>query len=507
MTLIKKLFIGLSYLSTIGISSATINDTLKYEIDLINRNQNLFEVKLSFKSNQLGTKDFQISKWTPGYYQILDFQKNVIAINAYKNKSPIEINKIEDNKWRISTQKNDLITIKYTIKANENFIAKAYINNEFAFVRPTGVFIYPTLDSNEVITIDFKNNPWKNITSGLQTKHNKLVAQNINELLDSPILVGNLDDLGSFIVNGKEHYFLGRELNDFDMIDMMSSMQKVVSETVKMMGDIPYDDYTFISIGKGNGGIEQTNSTALTFNGEIYKYEAGKQKLLNFLTHEYFHHFNAKRIIPIELSPIDYSRINRTEMLWVAEGLSVYYEAILMNRAGVKTREQMLEEWRSKIEAFENNPGKEFQTLVESSKNTWEDGPFGIKGKTISVYEKGPLVGMLLDLTIRHHSNNKYALDDVMRALYNRYYKAGKRGYTQKEFRSTCEEFSGINLEDIFKYTNTLEAIDYAPYFKYAGLEIYFRVVEGKTEVKLLKVKKMNDLQSKIFEDLFRKTK
>ena len=504
MTLLKTIFFSLTYLSIIAPCYASFNDTIKYEIDLVNRDRNLFEVKLTFKANNNGTKDFEIAKWTPGYYQILDFQNNVKAISAFKNNSPLEIIKIEDNKWRIITLKDEIISIRYTIKADENFIAKAYINNEFVFVRPTGVFIYPTLDSNEVFTVEFKNNPWNNIASGLRNRNSILIAQKMEELLDSPILVGNLDDLGSFTVNGKAHYFVGRELNDFDSKDMMSSMQKVVSETVKMMGDIPYENYTFISIGKGNGGIEQTNSTALTFNGELYSTEAGKQKLLNFLTHEYFHHFNAKRIIPIELSPVDYSRINRTEMLWVAEGLSVYYEGILMNRAGIKSREQMLEEWRFKIEAFENNQGKKYQTLVESSRNTWEDGPFGIKGKTISVYEKGPLIGMLLDITIRHESKNKYSLDDVMRALYNRYYKEGKRGYTQQEFKNTCEEFAGVNLDDIFKYTNTLEEIDYAKYFKFPGLQIYFRVIGGKTEVKLLKAKKMNDLQSKIFEDLFR---
>jgi predicted metalloprotease with PDZ domain len=92
---------------------------------------------------------------------------------------------------------------------------------------------------------------------------------------------------------------------------------------------------------------------------------------------------------------------------------------------------------------------------------------------TISYYDKGAALGLLLDLKIRHESKNQKSLDDVMRALYERYYKAEKRGFTDYEFRKECEDAAGCPLSEIFDvYVSTVKEIDYPKYFAYAGLEI-----------------------------------
>lgn len=481
------------------------NESLLYQIDLSKAKENTFAVQLIYKSNHTGTQDFMISKWTPGYYQILDFDKNVNNIKCTNSKHESkEITKFTDNVWRIPTIKGEELILSYEITAKTNFIAKPYINEDFAFIRPTGVFIFPASDLPISCRIKFINNPWKNLSTSLKKVNNSYNAINIDDLLDSPILLGNLNTLEPFQVKGKKHYFSGRQLDDFDTKDFISSVKKIVETATDIMKDIPYENYSFISIGKGNGGIEQTNSTALTFNGELYNTPQGKQKLLNFITHEYFHHFNVKRIRPIELGPFNYSGINRTNSLWVSEGLNVYYETIIMNRAGLKSREQMLNEWTAMINRFETNEGKNYQTLAESSAHTWEDGPFGIKGKTISFYEKGPLIGMLLDLKIRHNTQNKKSLDDVMRKLYYTYYKKLNRGFTEYEVRKACEEFANEDLSDIFSYIYTLQPINYNKYFDFAGLKVNTSTKDGKTTFEISSLDKMDDLQKEINKDLFR---
>lgn len=480
---------------------------MTYEIDFQNREQHLFNVKMTFTSKLSGTMDFQISQWTPGYYQILDFPKNILNLKAQNSsRKALEIIKIEEDKWRIPITKGEEITINYQIEAKTEFIAKPFINKEYAFIRPTGIYLFPLIDHQEKYLVKFKNNLWKDVATGLKKEKSNYFAENIDELLDSPILVGDLNDLGFFTINRKKHYFLGRQLDDFDSKNMMSIMRKVVKEAIDIFDDIPYRDYTFISIGKGNGGIEQTNSTALTFNGELYKTESGKQKLLNFLTHEYFHHFNAKRIRALEMTPLNFSKENRTNLLWISEGLTVYYESVLMNRAGAKTKDQMLEEWRRKIEKFENNPGRKNQTLAQSSSNTWEDGPFGIPGKTISYYEKGPLIGMLLDLKIRANTQNKNSLDDVMKKLYWDFYKKQNRGFTEKEFRKVAEKFAGENLDEIFSYIYTVNEINYDPYFKFAGIDVIRTNLDDKTKITFVQTKNQTPLQQEIQDDLFRNT-
>ena len=173
-------------------------------------------------------------------------------------------------------------------------------------------------------------------------------------------------------------------------------------------------------------------------------------RTLHFLAHEYFHHYNVKRIRPIELGPFDYDKGSRTKMLWVSEGLSVYYEYMVVKRAGISTDAELLNAFRGNMVAFENKPGKRYQTLEQASYETWSDGPFGRTGdevnKTISYYDKGPAVGLLFDFKIRQATNNKKSLDDVMRFLYKEYYQKKKRGFTEEELKNAFESVAGVSL-------------------------------------------------------------
>ncbi len=52
---------------------------------------------------------------------------------------------------------------------------------------------------------------------------------------------------------------------------------------------------------------------------------AGFEKWLTFVTHEYVHAFNVKRLRPVALGPFDYENPPSTPSLWIAEGLTTYY--------------------------------------------------------------------------------------------------------------------------------------------------------------------------------------
>lgn len=231
-------------------------------------------------------------------------------------------------------------------------------------------------------------------------------------------------------------------------------------------------------------------------------------RTLSFIAHEYFHHYNVKRIRPIELGPFDYSMPNRTNLLWVAEGLTVYYENVILNRAGMMNPAEILQDWESHINNHERNQGKFHQSLAESSAQTWEDGPFGKPGETISYYVKGPIIGMLLDLRIRVASDNRHSLDDVMLHLYEEFYKKQGRGFTDREVMDVCEQYAGMDLSEIFDYIYTTKPIDYQKYFLQAGLAIEFTERtndQGQSQLhsNIRFVENPSDLQLNIKADLF----
>src|SRR5215472_6230450 len=193
-------------------------------------------------------------------------------------------------------------------------------------------------------------------------------------------------------------------------------------------------------MGTGNGGIEHANSSANSFNGNSLTTTNGYLRWLSFISHEYFHNYNVKRIRPIALGPFDYDTENLTSMLWVSEGLSVYYQDLVLVRAGLESMDQYLDKMIASINSFENAPGRHYQSATDSSLTTWGTSGVGNdRNTTISYYNNGAMLGAMLDLKIRNDSGNRRSLDDVMRALYRKYYQEKKRGFTDNEFRQECE--------------------------------------------------------------------
>jgi predicted metalloprotease with PDZ domain len=321
---------------------------------------------------------------------------------------------------------------------------------------------------------------WSGIATGLDPvdadQPHTFVAPDFDILYDSPILMGNLEALPSFDIQGVPHHFVGYELGEFDGETFMEELKAVLEAGIAIIGDIPYQHYTFIGIGPGRGGIEHLNSTTASFSGHDMDDAKSRIRTLNFLAHEYFHNYNVKRIRPIALGPFNYDGPNLTNMLWVSEGFTVYYEHIMMARAGLISAEEFLNEFSEHMKRYESNSGRLFQSVTESSYQTWTQGPFGEGSggvrKTISYYNKGPILGFLLDLNIRHATQNNKSLDDVMRALYTIFYQEKQRGFTDEEFQSVCEDIAGCPLPELFAYASTTQNIDYAKYLGYAGLEL-----------------------------------
>jgi predicted metalloprotease with PDZ domain len=281
----------------------------------------------------------------------------------------------------------------------------------------------------------------------------------------------------SFDVRGIPHYIAFEEPEKFNKQKLASDLKQMIESAVKVVNDIPYKHYTFIIMGEGRGGLEHSNSTAVFSNGAVYNNAdtEGYKRWLNFLTHEYFHLYNIKSIRPIALGPFNYDQENYTNMLWVSEGFTVYYEYLILNRAGLVSRNDVLKFLQGDILQYENIPGRLFQSATESSFDTWIqffNRSDNTANTTISYYNKGAVLGMLLDLKIRHETKNRKSLDDVMRSLYTIYFKEKQRGFTDDEFRQTCETVAGTSLQEIFEYASTTKVIDYSKYLAYAGLSI-----------------------------------
>ncbi len=451
----------------------------------------------------------KMPEWTPGYYQIMHFSKKVENFEARDAKGKSLTVVQNGNAWRIGNAPAKT-TIRYDVKTERKFVASSFVDTAHAYLIPGSVFMYANDRINLPVRVNIipKKSSDKIATGLVAISATAFTAPDFDILYDCPILIGPLEELPSFTVNGIKHRFIGYQMEKFDHELLMSNLKKMVETASGMIGDIPYKEYTFIAIGPGRGGIEHLNNTTISFAGSELSTPGGMNRTMNFIAHEYYHHYNVKRIRPFELGPFEYDKPNRTNLLWVSEGLSVYYEYLIVKRAGLATEQQWLANLSGNIRTHENDPGRTYQSLTQSSYETWSDGPFGRQGeegdRSISYYEKGPVVGLILDIAIRKASANKQSLDDVMRFLYYNYYKRLGRGFTDAEFQYTCEKIAGQSLNQVFEYVYTARDIDYDRYLGAAGLKLVTETENGKQVLSLRRVENMDAAQREILESILR---
>ncbi len=454
--------------------------TLAFTVSMERPNTHYYHVVLRCEGLKGQTQDFKMPAWTPGYYQIMDHARNVLNFRAEDGQGkPLPSNKIAKNAWHVRSGQASVIAVSYDVYAFNRSVADCYLDDSRAYISPTGLFMHVAgLISHPVTVTVEPYADFSRVSTGLdpvRSRPRTFSAPNFDVLYDCPILVGNQEVI-SFEVQGIPHRVAVTEPGDFDREQLTAVLKQIVEAAVAVVGDIPYRHYTFLMLGPGRGGLEHQNSMAVFTEVPNLDDPNDYQRWLSFIAHEFFHLYNVKAIRPIALGPFDYDRENYTNLLWLSEGGTVYYENLILNRAGFMTRDECLEQFRQNIANYENVPGHRFQSATQSSFDVWlyflRHGGDSVN-TTVSFYDKGVALSMLLDLKIRHETKNRRSLDNVMRTLYRTYYQQKNRGFTDQEFRQVCETIAGCGLSEFFDvYASTTADIDYRKYLAYAGLQI-----------------------------------
>ena len=426
--------------------------------------------------------DLKMPVWTPGSYLVREFAKNIESLSASANGKDIAARKINKNTWHINTAGLSAVTVKYRVYCFEISVRTAFVDASHGFLSPTGIFLYPDKmihTPSTVKIIPYKG--WTTVSTSLEMVNNDPFvrhAPDFDILFDSPIEIGTQDVFG-FDAAGVKYEVCMVGGGNYDKEQLKVDMAKIVEQETKVFGENPNKHYVFIvhNNQRGGGGLEHLSSTTLGASRDNYANAGGYRNFLGLVAHEHFHLWNVKRLRPIVLGPFDYDNENYTTDLWIAEGFTAYYQNLILRHAQITTPDIYLSAMTGEINTIENQPGAKVQPLAEASFDAWIKSyrPNENSVNTgISYYDKGAAVGMLLDLEIIHDSKGKYALDDVMKYMYQTYYKTKKRGYTDEEFKQGLEKFAGKSLTDFYKnYIYGLTPLDYNKYLAYAGYRAF----------------------------------
>ena len=413
-------------------------------------------------------------RWTPGYYEMMDFPKHLCDFAASDTAGDVVAwEKDGMNRWKVAVPKDGKVKVTY----RRRDVGSSRVEQDIAFVSPAGVFMHVDGDLQHPVNVRF-NLPggWEKISSGLlpvEGTQDTFQADDFDRLYDSPFLLGNYYTC-DFEHESHPYRFAIETPEGIEESGFKEDFCKIVSAATRLMVDVPYDNYCLIHMGAGGGGLEHWNSQACYTDGTYRFASRGRQvSFLAFTAHEYFHLYNVKCIRPAELWPFNYHKEAVTPMLWVSEGLTCYYEFRLLRTSGVATPDEALEKLSGYFANYAPYEGQRHMSLRQSSYDIWlnfMNGDRNERDVRLNYYFKGPVVGLLMDIDIRRHTGQEKSLDDVMRALYNRYYKELQRGFTEEEFWQEVEKVYGSPVPHLRALVNTTDDIDYDSYLRDAGL-------------------------------------
>lgn len=474
---------------------------ISYALLLTRPTTHLMQVEITARNVSTPSIEFVLPRWAPGRYAIYDFAKNVQQFEARgPSNQPLRWNQPDDTSWDVDTQgAQGTVEVRYRVYGNDLTGSFSQFDTTHAAVNGASVFMYVAGHKPDPVTLTV-NAPagWK-IVSGfsLSTSQQTFHARDYDVLADTPLEISPRLRMQAFQDRGKTfrvavHSF---DPNDKNIQPLVDGVEKIVDTEMGMMPLPDFANYTFIfhfapDIPMGDG-MEHLNSTDIIIPGSLSQGALGEA--LEIAAHEFFHLWNVKRLRPAGLGPFNYRGPVYTKSLWFVEGLTTYYSYLTLLRCGLWTRQRFLDQLGREIRRLRRDPGRRMMSVESSSFHAWfyDRAPqmqeTNFANSTISYYNKGAILGMLLDLEIRAHTGGKKTLLDVLRLMYRKYYESPPtsyygpgRGYHEKDILAAVNQVVGSNFSDFFaRYVAGTAALPYNAVLTHVGMALETSVAPG----------------------------
>jgi predicted metalloprotease with PDZ domain len=463
-----------------------------YVISLANPERHLIQVTMEIPPGP-GTHELQLPVWN-ALYQVRDFSQYMNWIRAETaSGAPLPLIQLNKSRWRIEGTEHGARVV-YEMFSDDPGPYGAQFNQRHAFFNLAEILLYAEDSRSAPTRVEICNVPlqWKIATALLQ-HGSEYMAENYDRLVDSPIEIGMFDEQDFMGSCGKYQVVFDREISRDEHEDqtkpkaivagMIAPLQRIVSSASEWMNDCPFQNYLFIyhaSDSPGDGGMEHAYSTAITLPAKDFTGDL--DAVLGTTSHEFFHLWNVKRIRPQSLEPVDYTKENYTTALWFSEGVDSTIGEYILLRAGLLDEARYLEHLSEEITELERRPAHLTQTVEQSSLDAWlEKYPYyGLPDRSISYYNKGELLGVLLDFAMRDASDGRVSLRNLFRWMNEHYPRQGKFFADSGAVRSAGETVSHADLREFFqKYVSGTDEIPWDKFFAPVGL----RVVRAEVSV------------------------
>jgi len=428
-----------------------------YKISYKNPFNRLVNIELIVKNINSSYIDFQLPAWRPGRYELQNYAANVKQMVAVdENGMLLPCFKISRNLWRVNTETSKEIKLRYDYFAARMDAGGCWLDENQLYLNFICCAVYIPDRIHEPCEVQLSLPPDYKLACGLPAKGNTLNATDYYHLVDSPMLASA--DLKHYEYNLKNipfHIWIQGE-NVVDESKLINDFTRFSELQLEMMGEFPEKDYHFIFQFlpyTHYHGVEHRNSTVVTLGPAKDIAKSEYENLLGISSHELFHAWNIIKIRPAELTPYDFTKENYFQTGFVAEGFTTYYGDLFLVQSGVFGIEEYLKTLNETIHKHFDNFGNFNLSLANSSMDLWVDGySQGIPNRKVSIYVKGCVVALLLDLEIRNQTSFTKSLDDLMLLLWEKHGKT-KVGYTMNDIVKLTENLTNCSMSEFFEKT------------------------------------------------------
>lgn len=452
---------------------------VSYAVDLTGAAQQRVEVAAVATHDGSDVQTWWMPVWTPGSYLVREYARHVEGVTAVGSDGrALTVRKTTKNRWDVDAAGQSAVTLRYGLYAADPSVRTNWVHADGAVIVGAATFVVPqgaeATPFEVALTLPAD---WSGSATSMAPRDpggapHRYLARDLDELVDAPILAGPLHT-GAFEVAGVPHDLvrLGGD-GRWDDARALADVARVVDVVSDFWGTIPYNRYSFLQVvTDGRGGLEHMDSTLMFFDADHASTDKGWRDWLGLVAHEYFHTWNVKRLRPRALQTYAYEEEQYTPSLWVAEGITSYYDDLLLVRAGLLPEDEHLARMADAFIDANGLPSAAVQSLRLASHDAWIKyyRPDADRvNSAVSYYRKGAVVGFALDIEIRRATAGRRSLDDVLRALWARF---ADQGYTEEDFRAVASEVAGVDLAPFFAaYVDGTAPVDLAPIVDWLGL-------------------------------------
>ena len=475
-------------ISLVLVFSISVNAKVIYQIEMTDPEHHLAEVTIKLPKG-LNSLELRLPAWRTGYYKILDQANGVRKFSAKgANGELLDWKRVDKSRWLIDNPSQASVQVNYQLYANELGRRTRHIDDSHAFLDATAVFMYEPSLIEQIHLVNLKvPEKWKSYSGMVEVEEHQFIAQNYHQLADSPIETG-INEAFEF-VNDKRQYqvvFWGKGNKERQQI--VDDLEALVSQSQTIWKGYPYNKYVFMihSTSGAGGATEHLNSTVIQRARDRFNQRDDYlDSFLRTASHELVHTWNVKAYRPKGLVPYDYQQENYSELLWIAEGSTSYFEDRLLLTAKLQTVKEFLTSLSQRVDKFQRSPGHSLQSVSEASFEKWiaQGGDFA-RNHSVNIYSEGFMASWLLDFQMLQDSQ----LNSGYKELHQELYAAHENDVRGKAGVATVPYDKAMLLEIIQRLTK----LDYNRWWSdniEAPIEIDFDKLLDKAGLKFASLK------------------